>query len=191
MQCAMCACVRVRVYVYELPNQKRIKSSTSSSKSPKKGEVGWEKDSAYKYCIGKCVSKNYVCRYVCTYLRTYVRTYVRMHACMYVCIITSDGLFVWGHPGYIGTIWENIGTIWENIGTIWENIGTINKYVGTKRKKCRNLKILGCAERIAVRFSLLSWHKHLQRCGHSYPKPQDQWLCWNQNHRIINSRFMF
>ena len=81
--------------------------------------------------------------------------------------ITSDGLFVCGHPGYIGTIWENTGTIWENIGTI-------NKYVGTKSKKCRNLKKLGCAERIALRFSLLSWHKHLQRCGHSYPKPQDQ-----------------
>ena len=80
---------------------------------------------------------------------------------------TNDGLFVCGHPGYIGTIWENIGTIWEKIGTI-------NKYVGTKRKKCRNLKRLGYAERIALRFSLLSWHKHLQRCGHSYPKPQDQ-----------------
>jgi len=82
-------------------------------------------------------------------------------------LITSDGLFVCGHPGYMGTIWENKGTIWENIGTI-------NKYVGTKRKKCRDLKRLGCAERIALRFSLLSWHKHLQRCGHSYPKPQDQ-----------------
>jgi hypothetical protein len=55
---------------------------------------------------------------------------------------------VCGHPGYIGTIWENIGTIWENIGTIWENIGTINKYVGTKSKKCRNLKKLGCAEKL-------------------------------------------
>ena len=42
-------------------------------------------------------------------------------------LVTSDGLFVCGHPGYIGTIWENIGTIWENTGTI-------NKYVGTKRK---------------------------------------------------------
>ena len=79
-----------------------------------------------------------------------------------IYLITSDGLFVCGHPWYIGTIWENRGTIWENIGTI-------NKYVGTKRKKCRNLKRLGCAERIALRFSLLSWHKHLQRCGHSYP----------------------
>ena len=90
----------------------------------------------------------------------------RTAACIYIYIITNDGLFVCGHPGYIGTIWENIGTIWENIGSI-------NRYVGTNRKKCRNLKRLGCAERIALRFSLLSWHKHLQRCGHSYPRPRD------------------
>ena len=131
----------------------------------------------------------YVCMYACMYVCMHVCMFVCMHACMYynqwwpICVC--------GHPGYIGTIWENIGTIWEHIGTIWENIGTIHKYVGTKRKKCRNLKRLGCAERIALRFSLLSWHKHLQRCGHSYPKPQDQWWCWNQNHRIINSRLMF
>jgi hypothetical protein len=56
---------------------------------------------------------------------------------------------VCGHPGYIGIIWENTGTIWENIGTI-------NQYIGTNRKNCRNLKKLGCAERIALRFSLLS-----------------------------------
>ena len=95
--------------------------------------------------------------------------YIYIYVCMYVYniyIITSDGLFVCGNPGYIGTTWENVGTIWENIGTI-------NQYVGTNRKKCRNLKRLGCAERIALRFSLLSWHKHVQRCGHSYPRPRD------------------
>ena len=104
------------------------------------------------------------CICICIYINNIHNRCVYIY--IYTYIITSDGLFVCGHPGYIGTIWENIGTIWENIGTI-------NKYVGTKRKKCRNLKRLGCAERIALRFSLLSWHKHLQRCGHSYPRPRD------------------
>jgi len=53
--------------------------------------------------------------------------YIYILYCIYIYIVTSDGLFVCGHPGYIGTIWENIGTILENTGTI-------NKYAGTKRK---------------------------------------------------------
>ena len=55
--------------------------------SQRKVKLGWEKDSVYKYCMGKCVQElcNYVCKYVRTYARTYVRMYVCMHACMYVC----------------------------------------------------------------------------------------------------------
>ena len=39
--------------------------------------------------------------------------------------------------------------------------GTINKYVGPIRKNCWKFKRLGCAERFALRFSLLSWHNHI------------------------------
>ena len=83
--------------IYELPKQKRIKQRHDKRKhataaaghlssqilplsSQKKVKLEWDKDSVYKYCMGKCVSKKYVCRYVCTY----VRTDACMHACMYV-----------------------------------------------------------------------------------------------------------
>ena len=61
--------------------------------SQRKVKLGREKDSVYKYCMGKCVSKNYVTMYVSVYVRTHILTYacmyVCMHACMYVCMWTS------------------------------------------------------------------------------------------------------
>ena len=107
-----------------------IVNLTIECKRKKKSEI-----SLYRMIIVQKYTEIHTSFVYIVYIHTYITAlhyiashrialhYITLHTySIHIYIITSDGLFVCGHPGYIGTIWENIGTIWANIGTI-------NKYV--------------------------------------------------------------